>query len=248
MLGVALSFPVDGAARLAFRPLTGADERAASGHIRLLLGRLAVAGAGLVAGEMLDRLTIGDRDRALAAFYRDLFGSRIIADTTCSGCGKAFELRFDLDELIAARQPDGSAEGDRPAVTVGKARYRLPTMADLYGKPEDMLDRLHLDGPPANQESVEAAIEAADPALALDLSGSCPECGQEQVAPFSIAGFLSAAMRRDSSYLLHEVHLIARSYAWDLDTILGLTRDERQALVQLIIADADARAGIRRLA
>jgi hypothetical protein len=150
--------------------------------------------------------------------------------------------------MVAARSPDGSATGTPPAVEVGGARYRLPVVADLQGGAGDLLARLHLDGPEAPPEAVEAALEAADPALVLDLSGTCPECGTTQETPFSIAGFLAAALRRDAAFLRREIHVLARGYGWGPGEILSLTRQERQDFVRLILGERQASAQVRSLA
>jgi hypothetical protein len=93
----------------------------------------------------------------------------------------------------------------------------------------------------------EAALEAADPALELDLAGQCPECGARQAVPFSMAGFLGASLRRDHGFLLREVHMIARAYGWALEEILSLTRAARQGFVRLILADMGAAVGMAPL-
>lgn len=250
MMEVGLQFEVVGTRTLVLRELTGADERASGGDVHLLLAALA-APAGGGSGPDVGRLSVGDRDRVLAALYAELYGDAVVADALCVGCDKKFELRFRLSAMVAARSPDGSATGTPPAVEVGGARYRLPVVADLQGGAGDLLARLHLDGPeapPEAVEAVEAALEAADPALALDLSGTCPECGTTQETPFSIAGFLAAALRRDAAFLRREIHVLARGYGWGLGEILSLTRQERQDFVRLILGERQASAQVRSLA
>lgn len=247
MMEVGLQFEVVGTRTLVLRELTGADERASGGDVHLLLAALA-APAGGEAGPDIGGLSVGDRDRALAALYLELYGDAVVADALCVGCDKKFELRFRLSAMVAARSPDGSATGTPPAVEVGGARYRLPVVADLQGGTGDLLARLHLDGPEAPPEAVEAALEAADPALVLDLSGTCPECGTTQETPFSIAAFLAAALRRDAAFLRREIHVLARGYRWGPGEILSLTRQERQDFVRLILGERQASAQVRSLA
>ena len=236
---IQLEFGASGARRLALAALTGADERFAE-DADTLLRRLAIAGTDCVHGEALTLLTIGDRDRALAGLYASLYGPAIIADTVCGRCKAPYEMRFDLSALVKARQPDGSARGDPPTVTLGKSVLRLPRRADLVGMPEDLPERLLLEGPVPDLATVSAIFEAADPALELDLSGACPECDASQAVAFSMARFLERALERDRAFLTREVHLIASGYRWSHAEILALTRAERQGFARLLIAEREA--------
>jgi hypothetical protein len=219
-------------------PLTGADERAALTAVGLL-AKLALPGDGLVHGAAVDRLSVGDRDRALAALYGDLYGDRVLADARCIECGAGYEIRFRISDLTRSRQPDGSATGDPPAIMLGETRLRLPEIGDLRGDPADILRRLTLDGPVPDLDTAAAALEAADPALELDLSGTCPDCDTTQATPFSITRFLEAALARDSAFLMREVHLIASTYRWSFAEILTLSRVERQGFARLLIGERE---------
>lgn len=234
-----LAFGTGGAQAMVLGPFTGRDERDAS-LPEALLARLARDGAGLVSGPAVGQLTLGDRDRALAGLYIALYGRDLRADARCSECGARFELRFDLAALRDSRGPDGSAEGDPPAITVGKSRLRLPTIADLDSPAESFLQRLTLSGPVPEEPAAAAALEAADPALELDLAGTCPDCDAKQAVPFSMRRFLAAALSRDRAFLMREVHLIASAYRWSLGEILELTRADRQAFARLLIAEREA--------
>jgi hypothetical protein len=242
---VQLAFGSGGARAMAFAPLTGADERAAPGAVGLLR-RLAMPCEGLVHGAAIDGLTVGDRDRALAALCAQLYGDGVLADAICTGCGATYEIRFNLSDLSQNRRPDQSAAGDPPTVSVGDSRLRLPVLADLTGAPEGFLERLTLEGPVPDAETAAPVLEAADPALELDLTGTCPECQATQATPFSISRFLEAALRRDLGFLAREVHLIASAYHWSLDGILGLSRAERQTYARLLIAEREAASSLMR--
>jgi hypothetical protein len=236
---VQLAFGCDGARAMAFVPLTGDVERALP-QAAELLRRLASAGEGLVHGAAIDRMTVGDRDRALAALYAALYSDDILADAACTACSATYEIRFTLSDLSRSRSPDGSATGDPPGVEVTGSRLRLPLVSDLTGSPATLLERLTLSGPAPDAEAASAALEAADPALELDLAATCPECQSRQTLPFSISRFLEAALCRDQSFLAREVHLIASTYHWSLTDILGLSRSERQTYVRLVLAEREA--------
>jgi len=238
---VPLHFGVDGAKHIRFAPLTGRDEADAPGAIALL-GRLSLAGNGYVAGDAVARLTLGDRDRALAGLYANLYGWGIQADARCGACEATYEIGFDLSALRDSRQPDGTATGTPLSVPVGDARLRLPTQADMAGGPDGFVARLLIDGPEPTVEDAATALEAADPALTLDLSGTCPECNATQAVPFAIDAFLQATLARDRAFLMREVHLIASAYRWSLPDILGLSRADRQGFARLLIAEREAAA------
>ena len=243
---VPLSFGAGGARAIRLAPLTGCDERDAPGA-EALLERLAVEGPGLVHGRLVRELTLGDRDRALAALYAGLYGAQVRADAVCGGCGSRYELRFALTELMESRRPDGSAAGEPPVVTLGQTRLRLPRIVDLGGE-GDVLARLTESGPVPEETRAGVAIEAADPALELDLAGHCPDCGEKQAVPFSMRHFLEAALRRDRAFLMREVHLIASAYHWGLGEILGLSRVDRQGFARLLIGEREAAvASLRRV-
>ncbi len=244
---VQLAFGAGGARIMAFAPLTGADEQAAV-SAEALIRSLALPGDGQVHGQAIDALTVGDRDRAIAALYAGLYGNAVLADAVCTACDAAYEIRFDLTELSRNRRPDGSAVGDPPAVAVGDRRLRLPVIADLSGPPETFLERLTLDGPVPDAGEAGPLLEAADPALELDLTGTCPECDATQATPFSISRFLEAALLRDRGFLAREVHLIASTYHWGLAEILGLTRKDRQNFARLLIAEREVAASSMRRA
>lgn len=245
---VELVYGVAGARRVIFAPLTGADERATP-DADTLLGRLAIAGkvAGeTVHGSALAELTAGDRDRSVAALYLALYGSEVQADTTCRGCAARYEMRFDLVTLVNSRRPAKPTQGDPPTIMIEKSRLRLPRRCDLAGDPQSLVAALTLSGPPPDTEQAAAALEAADPGLDVDLSGTCPECGTDQAVPFSIAAFLEAALTRDRGFLAREIHLIASTYHWALGDILSLTRSERHAFARLLIAEREAASLLMR--
>ena len=246
---VDLAFGVRHARRIVFAALTGADERVgadADADAGAMLDRLALDQDGAVSGPALDELSVGDRDRALAALYGTIYGNDIVADAVCAACTGRYEIRFDLAELSASRRPDGSAAGDPPVIAMGKSKMRLPRWTDIAGSPDSLLARLTLSGPVPDAEPAARAIEAADPSLELDLAGTCPECGGAQAVPFSMTAFLDAALRRDRAFLMREVHLLASAYHWSHAEILSLTRAERQGYARLLIGEREAVMPLRR--
>lgn len=229
-----LAFGVDGTNVLTLAAPTGADERAAAGEALVLLDRLV--GTQVPVKD----LTVGDRDRALAVLYRELYGDRVRADAHCANCEARFEMRFRLSALAASRQPDGSAIGAPPAIRVNDSILRLPRVEDLHARDaSDLLQRLLVEGDAPAPEAATQALAEADPALELELGGHCPDCGETQEVAFSMTRFFNAALAQDHDVLMREVHLLARHYHWGFGEILSLTRVERRSLYAFIVAEIE---------
>lgn len=277
MRDLSFHYGVAGKRRLTLRAITGADERTAGRDAQALLRLLSVPGEGRVSGSELDRIPLGDRDRALAALYTELYGDTVATFSTCRACRKKYELRFSMQDLLDSRQPDGTATGTPPSIRFGNRRLRLPTYADLAAcggnSRTSILARLSVeelpsfegnagsDGPSVassgstevpldelDEEELshaEAALERADPALVLDLRGTCPECEHSNRVPFSVAVFLGAAIAQETRFLTREIHLLASTYTWSLESILALTREERRALTETILSSTPSRSARR---
>lgn len=249
MVEVVLMPGLSGGRVACLRELSGRDEGFVNGissaTAAALLDRLLVAlpGAAVQPGCSAE-LAVCDRDRLLAAIYRDTFGDRVETRAPCRTCGVPFELNFSLTVLeaglahaAAAVDPDGNytlADG---------RRYRLPTLADEQGiaglsadeARRQLAARCVIDGDPAaDPEAVLAAIEAAAPLLDLELTTRCPECQTQQDVHFDIQSFLLTTLMHEARWLAHEVHRIAVAYGWPLAEILGLSRSQRRTYVALI--------------
>lgn len=258
---VGLSF-VQGVRWARLDELKGGDEQMVDGSdtsvaIRLL-DRLLVDGPDpMLRPGQAAILAAADRDRLLAAIYRDTFGSRIAGTVTCHACGKAFDLDFDLIELQRALQP---AETPAPVADNGHIafaladgrRFRLPTgedeMAVWHLSADDalaeLLRRCVLKGDPnVDPESIQATMKAVAPLMDAELDGHCPECGENQAIHFDIQRYLLSALQAEQPRLIQEIHRLATAYGWTLREILDLTRSQRQAHANLIEAETPKSTG-----
>lgn len=230
------------------RELSGRDEGfvhgTSSATAAALLDRLLVPlpGAAVQPGCSAE-LAICDRDRLLAAVYRDTFGDRVETRAPCRACGVPFELTFSLTVLEAGIAANTAVDPDGNYTLADGRRYRLPTLADeqrIAGLSADdarlqLAARCVIDGDPAaDPEAVLAAIETAAPLLDLELTTSCPECQTQQEVHFDIQSFLLSTLMHEARWLAHEVHRIAVAYGWPLAEILGLSRAQRRTYVALI--------------
>jgi hypothetical protein len=241
------------AGRFRLRALNGSDEflldPTDTHAANALLRRLVVQGGDIGA------LTIADYDRLLAAVFEALYGDQVEARTQCTACSEPLEISLSLSALAAAA-PDieielaGPDESGTFALPDGR-RIRAPTVGDVEravrsGDVAALRRACVVEGDAdADPESLDAALEAAAPALTRDVAATCPHCAASQAVRFDLANFLIASLARERPFLLREMHLLARAYGWSLTEILSLSRDDRRALARLCEAE---RAALRRAA
>jgi hypothetical protein len=250
------------------RSLSGRDEldlaELTPGALTELLARMVVAapGAALAPGDVANA-TVADRDRLVAGLYTHAFGDRIESHRDCAACGRAFEVNFSLSDLLqsldekareTARRYLPAAEG---FYDLGSGiSFRLPTVADeralrgLAGAPAErtsgaLIERCvrREDGAAGDVPigAVEAAMDAVAPLLSLELPVRCALCGHAQEIDFDLLEFLLAALARERPLLVREIHALATAYGWSFGEIVGLSREQRRAQVDVItLAREDA--------
>jgi hypothetical protein len=232
------------------RELRGRDEAALGDAAELamvaLVDQLLVATPGTtVAPGMAGALALADRDRLLAAIYRQHFGDRVDGRHACAGCGEAFGVGLSLAALEASLT-EGAAVVTGPDEVgafrlPGRGRFRLPTTQDrraVVGLDVDaaraaLARACRLDADAGDDDELETGMEAAGPLLDLDLDASCPSCGTAAVVHVDIVSHLHGVLRQERRWLVREVHCLARAYGWGLAEILDLPRSERRAFVSL---------------
>lgn len=228
------------------RELTGRDEFSVLGTdtanaIDLLTSLVDSASS------VLD-LVATDRDRLLAAVYRNAFGDRIESTLTCNACTKPFDIDFSLHSVIASID-DSSNAGEWIRLADGRFEsanglsFRLPTGRDeleAIGRTTQEVESLLLlrctDGRewPEGKAAFEALLEKVAPIIDLELVATCPECRHVQKVQFDIQTYLLGALLTERRRLLADINCIARAYSWSLDEILSLSRSDRRRLVELI--------------
>ncbi len=223
------------------RELTGREEYAVSGAstssaIELLDALLDDASAEPIRAA---DLVAADRDRLLATLYARAFGDRIESTLTCTRCSQPFDLHFSLRQLIDSidqRAPavQWKALGDGRFEAPDGASVRLPTGRDELAAaglaPEEM--ETFLRGTASSD--LDEAIEQIAPLLDLELVARCAECGHVHLIQFDIQSYALGAILAERRRLLAEINRIAIAYAWTLDEILSLTRNDRRTFVALI--------------
>jgi hypothetical protein len=239
------------------REMNGYDERAVDDRttdtaIRLLDGLVRADDSSSI-GSVAD-LTASDRDRLLAAVYRAAFGDRIESTVTCSRCRLPFDLRFSLTDLLDSLDRDSHATGaerfpDNTFRLPGTPRFRLPTGRDeraiaclpAADAERELLRRCVVDGPIADPDALQHALERLAPLMDVELGARCAECGANQVVHFDIQSYLLGALANEHRRLIVDVHRLASAFNWSLGEILSLPRTERRTLVDLVDADRPRR-------
>lgn len=213
----------------------------------------AAALLGAVPGAGAD-LDVGSRDVLLARVLQAVAGPLVWARAGCPSCGAPLDVPVDVAAVAALPV---HAAGEVLSVEVGGAavRFRLPTTDDLLalrGVPphaaRDLLLRrcLAIRGPRgadpdrpvprAVATAVDAAMEAAAPAGAIDLLLACPDCTTTSAAALDVALLLWSEVEVRAVAVMAEVHALAAAYGWTEPDVLALGPRRRAAYLELVDA------------
>jgi hypothetical protein len=243
---VILGAPVEGRQRVRFRDLSGADELALFGcdypaAIDWIAGRVA-GDSRCIAGEAVARLPIGEGDRLFGALYQSFFGDRIELRQACRACPESFELALALDQLIPP-----AVEVPAETTLAGGTRLRPPSIGDLLAAAEgdDLVATVTLEAGSDDPGRVAEEVARIAPATVETIETTCPHCGAAQAILFDLPRYFLRCAEREREILLREAHLLARTYGWGLQDILGLKRAERHVLVRLATAAVAPRRLVR---
>ena len=237
--------------RVALREITGHEEWLVNSSHTLIAIQLIdqlmmdVPGTTWTPGSAA-QLTAADRDRLLVAIYQRCYGSWVISTISCRHCGKIFDLNFDLLELDNSIHSNGSIlalnrQGEQ-YILPDSYRFRLPTGEDELAisqldQDEALQELMHRCFSDQKKELTQEDLDiiaTSAPLMDLELTASCPECGQDQLVHFNLQNFLLTAMQAEQPRLAREIHLLAINYGWGLNEILSLTRSQRRTFVKLI--------------
>ena len=194
--------------------------------------------------DALADVSIGERDRALLALHRALFGPTLESVVDCPVCATRLELAIDADAVRGAAAPT--------EVEVGGLRVRPPTSRDLAAallerdaaEAERCLARRCVVATPhggaalddAELAAAQLALAEADVASDIELDLACESCGHRWNEPFDIAGYLWQEVASRAQALLRDVDALARVYGWSERDILALSDARRQSYLALVLA------------
>jgi uncharacterized protein (UPF0212 family) len=202
------------------------------------------------------QLSIGQRDAHLLALRERAFGPRMTGLATCPACGAQVQLDFTVADVRVAGP---SVSVDPCTLSFGEldVSFRLPNSQDLLALPTPgdgsssssrraLLERCLLSARrngqdiPAEELSEEVAtaisqrMAEVDPQADVQLTPTCPQCGQGWQAPLDIASFLWSEIHAWAVRLLRDVHTLASAYGWREAEILALSPWRRQAYLELV--------------
>lgn len=225
----------------------GHDELALAGvdtHAAVqLLDRLLDASVGGAAN-----LSARDRDAALAALHRALWGDRILTSLACAACGAMYDLSFELSALqLQLWEAAEAARVSAPRMLEDAqgGHWHLPSAdeeeaAAQLGLAAGRRQLLAIVASEGAADTVGERLEALAPLLDVDLDTRCAECGQAQLARFDLQSFVLQRLLDEREGVLGEVHALASAYGWSLHEILSLPRSLRRSLVQRLAASPSA--------
>jgi hypothetical protein len=225
---------------------------------------LLAAACPEAAPNVLEELTIGERDAKLLTLREWTFGPQLVSLTTCPSCGNRLELTFnvaDIRRASSSRLPlDQKGNEDRDAaqalVIAGyEVSLRLPNSLDLaavaereeVGEMRRLLLRrclltIHHNGeevsaeelPPEVVEAVMKQMAQAEPLADVHLSLVCTTCKHQWQALFDIVTFFWTEIDSWAHRVLREVHTLASAYGWREGDILTMSPWRRQFYLTMV--------------
>jgi len=197
---------------------------------------------------------IGRRDRRLLEIRRDIFGDCIDGYAECSVCRSGLEFELSCGSLL--EQQDGTnpseqtIEHDGRQWTLHAPNSRDLAVAalapDLNSARAELLARCLRPASQGDQDPASPAmfsearlverLAELDPLAEILLDLTCQACGHTWQCVFDIATFLWSEICRRSRRVLQEIDLLARTYGWTENDILGLSDHRRGLYVQLALS------------
>ena len=184
---------------------------------------LWAAGQG---GSELADLALAERDRALLALRRAMFGDAMACVTDCPACGERLEMAVSATALADALPVCADDEPMRPLTS------RDVALAAASDEPERVL----IERAGAAGEGFAAALErlqSLQEAAELRFSLTCAACGEAWSEVLDVAAYLWAEVEAAAHRLLGEVAEIAAALGWSEREILALSPIRRRAYLQI---------------
>jgi hypothetical protein len=213
---------------------------------------LALLEAGAV-GERsaLAQLPIGERDSALIALGRELFGTAIEATILCPHCGETAELTLDSDDLLAIRSVPGPVQVVVDEWQVAARAVDSNDLSAIAGldDPEVAARQLVIQAVTACSRAgiacdprtlpdpviaaIDQALAAIDPLSSIEFTLDCPQCALTFPALFDPACHLAESIAVAARRLLSEVATLVRAFGWHEHDILAMSSKRRAVYFEL---------------
>ncbi len=209
-----------------------------------------------VSAEQLAALPVGARDARLLRLRVRLFGSRLVAVTSCPACEEQVEVSVEAAQMLDAAGESSAADALMQVEHDGyHVRFRSPTTADLIGLEragsvemarlrllERCLESAERNGfpvpagalPPGVVAAIAERMSESDPLAEITLASTCPACALEWTVTLDIAAFFWTELHAWAKQTLRDVHRLASGYGWREADILSLSPFRRQAYLELL--------------
>ncbi len=202
--------------------------------------------------DQLAHIPVGQRDRALIDFRRQLFGDQLSMIVQCKACNEQMELELTTQQILLGTpgSPSEALIFQHDGIEV---HFRLPDSADLIvvaglqeNRTEALLARcighVSKDGITLQLgelsttiiDGIIDAMERADPQANVEIPVTCLACSSQWNANFDIVGFLWNEVDAWAKRTLNEIHLLATAYGWTEQEILLLPSARRQLYVNMV--------------
>jgi hypothetical protein len=162
-----------------------------------------------------------------------------VYEVTIEGYDLRFRLPNSIDLAQIARCGDVDAARN---VLVQRCIVHAAILADKSAM--GAINRpLHLDVAGASLVDLPETVIAAlaeymtqyDPQADVQLSLSCPACGQSWTVMFDVVSFFWSEICVQAKRLLREVHTLARAYGWREADILSMSTARRQFYLEMVM-------------
>jgi hypothetical protein len=203
----------------------------------------------------LEKLSIGQRDRALVRLREETFGERFVCRSECNRCGE--ELEFQLDGLAGRFESPAASDELQTNVEDFEVRYRVLNSQDLKAalncSSSQQATRLLLlrcilgaqrhgseesieDLPDPILGNIQELISEADPHADTRIEISCPKCGNRWLSPFDIVSYFWSELEAQAKRQLWEVHTLAGAYGWREVDIVEMNPLRRRLYLEMALA------------
>lgn len=200
-------------------------------------------------------LSIGQRDSYLLWLRELTFGPQLNSYAECSHCQERLEFTLPVADLRVAGT---NVTGEQPyelAAENHQVSFRLPDSRDLAAAAvckdtasarQVLLERCVLQAnrndtpvsigelPAGVVERLAAQMATCDPQAEVLLDLRCPACDHGWQVLFDIVTFFWTEIAAQAKRLLHEVHLLARAYAWAEADILAMSAWRRECYLNMV--------------
>ncbi|MFQ5603177.1 MAG: phage baseplate protein [bacterium] len=199
----------------------------------------------------------GQRDARLLQIRQQIFGSLIHGWITCESCQEKMEVTLQTDHLTLSAPEEEDVEEHSFNQDGYETVFRLPNSFDLaevaqcenQKSAEKLLQNLCIlwvkrDGKPVQKSRIPKKLLSAiskkmvelDPLAEIRLMSECKTCGELCQMDLDVISYVWAEIAALAKRILHEVHILARSYAWSEQDILSLPARRRQSYLALVTA------------